>query len=483
MGQLKEEDENPMSDELLLSADEIRDAAKRLGETLAAYQSSLTERPVFPTLDRNFIRRILDEPLPENGKPWTELFDEFHNEIVPNSTQIAHPRYLAYVLASPHGLSPFADALVAALNQGCSLWELSPVANAVELKVLSWFRELFGMPQEGTGYLTSGGSMANLTALAAARDWALGGRARAEGLQGDRPPLVLYTSEEVHTSVNKAACLLGLGSNCVRSIPTDDAFRIRVDLLKSAIEQDRQAGLLPFCIVGSAGTVTTGAIDPIATLAELCKQEDLWLHIDGAYGAFAVLTERLAPAMREAGLAHSLALDPHKLLFNSLEAGCVLFRNSDSARNTFGFASSYLAKSEDPDLVNFSEYGPELSRNFKALKVWWALRAFGRAAYADTIDRLLDLSQYMAAKIEPEPVLELAAPVTLTAVCFRVHALDDAQQDRLLRRFVDSGVGHLGPARIADRTWLRACMTNLRTRKQDIDQVLETIVCLAEDFD
>jgi len=470
-----------VSDGLLLREDEIREAAALLGEVLSDYQASLRDRAVFPDLDRATLRRILDEPLPEEGLPWPEIFREFREELVPNSTQIAHPRYLAYVLASPHGIAPFAEAMTAALNQGCSLWELSPIANAVEQKVLAWFRELFDLPTEGTGYLTSGGSMANWTGLAVARDWRLGEGARATGLQGGGPPLVLYTSDEVHTSVDKAAALLGLGVDNVRRIATDDHFRLRVDALQAAIVRDRDAGRLPFCVVASAGTVTTGAIDPIAQLAEVCRREDLWLHVDGAYGAFAVLSERLAPQLREAGLADSLALDPHKLLFNSLEAGCVLFRDPDVARKSFGFTSSYLAKPSDPDLIDFSEYGPELSRNFKALKVWWALRAFGRRAYAQTIERLLDLAQYMARRIEAEPSLELMAPVTLTAVCFRARSLDDSGQARLLEMLRESGVAHLGPARVKGSFGLRACMTNLRTTEEDIDMVVDALVRMMPD--
>jgi glutamate/tyrosine decarboxylase-like PLP-dependent enzyme len=254
---------------------------------------------------------------------------------------------------------------------------------------------------------------------------------------------------------------------------------MRLDRLEDALARDRSEGLDPFCVVATAGTVTTGAIDPLASIADLCEREGLWLHVDGAYGAFAVLSEGLAPSLREAGRADSLALDPHKLLFNSLEAGCVLFRDGETARHSFDFASSYLAKPEDPDLIDFKEYGPELSRSFKALKIWWALRAFGRRAYAETIEELLDLAQHMAARIEAEPALELVAPVTLTAVCFRARGLDEEGQALLLKRIVESGLALLGPARVKGRFCLRACMTNLRTSKADIDRVVEALASAA----
>ena len=471
-----------MNDELLLSEEEIREAAVLLGEALGSYQSSLEDRPVFPDLDRGAIRRILDEPLPEEGIPWREIFREFGEELVPNSTHIAHPRYLAYVIGSPHGIAPFAEAMAAALNQNCAIWQLSPIASAIEQKVLAWFREIFGMPAEGAGYLTSGGSMANWSGVLAARDWRLGEDARGAGLQRGGPPLVLYASDEVHGSIDKAAAMMGLGVDNVHRIPTNDRLEMRVDAVEQAIARDRRDGKLPFCLVASAGTITTGAIDPIGELSELCRREDLWLHVDGAYGAFTVLTERLAPHVRDAGLADSLALDPHKLLFNPLEAGCVLYRDSDAPHRSFDFTASYIAKPADPDFIDFSEYGPELSRGFKALKVWWALRVFGRHAYTRAIDRLLDLAQVMARRIEDEPSLELMAPVNLTAVCLRVRDLDDDGQARLVLKLRDSGIGLLGPARVRGRAGLRACMTNLRTNESDVDQVVSAVVRLAREL-
>lgn len=464
---------------LLLDDDALRDAGRLLGEALADHQGGLRSRRVHPALDRTLVRRILDEPLPESARPWREIFREFRDEIVPNSAQIAHPRYLAYVLASPNGLSPFADAMAAALNQNCSLWEISPLASAIEQKVLAWFRELFGLPPDGGGVLTSGGSMANFAALAAARDAHLAGR--DDGLQRSGPPLVLYASGEVHTSVIKAASLLGLGTRSVRSIETDEDLRMRTDALRAAVRSDRDAGFSPFCVVASAGSVATGSIDPLGEIAGVCRSEGLWLHVDGAYGAFAVLSERLAPRLREAGLADSLALDPHKLLFNSLEAGCVLYRSAAAARGAFAFPSSYLARPEDPDLIDFADYGPELSRSFRALKVWWALRTFGRSGYARTIDRLLDLAAHLARRVDSEPGLRRVAPVPLTAVCFEVDGLDANGHARLLRRLLDSGIAHLGPARVHGRPALRACITNLRTTESDLDQVVDAVVALSRE--
>ena len=459
---------------LLLDSDELRAAGRHLGEFLAAYQEGIASRPVFPVLDRTVIRRLLDEPLPAEGRSIEELFAELGADIIANSTQIAHPRFLAYVLASSTGVAPFAEAAAAALNQNCNLWTLSPAANAIEQKVISWFSELFAI-QGGGGIITSGGSMANLSALVAARDSREPVVSRSEGLQGGGAPIVLYTSEEAHNSIDKAAALVGLGLNNVVRIPTDDRFRIRLDLLREAVAADRSAGRVSFCVVATAGTITTGAIDPLEELVAYCGEERLWLHVDGAYGAFAVFSSRVRDQLVAAGQADSLTLDPHKLLFMPLEAGCVLFRDPESWQDVFSFPSTYLSMPEEPDLLHYAEYGPQLSRGFKALKIWWSLRACGINAYTTAIDGVLDLAAYMGELVEAQPTLELLAPVTLTAVCFRVRNLDDAHNAEVLRVLLRDGLAFLGRARVGGRVCLRACFTNLRTTRADVDAIVEEV--------
>jgi glutamate/tyrosine decarboxylase-like PLP-dependent enzyme len=318
--------------------------------------------------------------------------------------------------------------------------------------------------------------MANLTALAAARDKYLGNIAKTEGLQGVTSPMVLYTSEEVHSSIDKAATILGLGLNNVRHIPCDDNFRMRTDLLEAAVMQDRREGLSPFCVVGSAGTVTTGAIDPLDKLADFCNKENLWLHIDGAYGALAILSGRLRTQLLPAGRAHSLSLDPHKFLFNPLEAGCILVRDAGDLRATYSHTPSYLSMVHDPDFLNYAEYGPQLSRSFKALKVWWSLRTYGRKTYANAIDHLFNLASYMGEQIKAVPDLELTASVDFNVVCFRCRNLNDSQNERVLARLVNEGTAFLGRAKVKDLFCFRACFMNLRTTHNDVDLIIEEIV-------
>ncbi len=462
--------------ELLFDPETHRKAGRLLGEFLAKYEIDLSSQPIFPPINRDAMQAILTEPLPEEGKTLEELFQEFQDVVVPNSTHVAHSRFLPYVLPSPNGISAFADALASTLNQNCNLWTLSPAANAIEQRVISWFHELFSFPKGSGGIITSGGSMANLTALAIARDTYLGKTARNQGIQGRPSPLALYTSEQVHNSVDKAAVILGLGLNYVRHIPCDEQFRIRMDLLKESVLQDRRKGLSPFCVVGSAGTVTTGAIDPLEDLADFCEEEHLWLHIDGAYGALAILSERMRPHLLPAGRAHSLSLDPHKFLFIPLEAGCVLVRQAEDMRATYSFIPSYLSMVSDADFLNYAEYGPQLSRSFKALKVWWSLRAYGRKAYAKAIDKLCNLAVYMGERSHAEAELELMAPVTLNAVCVRCRNLTDAQNERVLARLLSEGVAFLGRAQVKGKFCLRACFMNLRTTREDVDHILDAMI-------
>jgi aromatic-L-amino-acid decarboxylase len=254
-----------------------------------------------------------------------------------------------------------------------------------------------------------------------------------------------------------------------------------MDLLKEAVLRDRGEGLTPFCVVGSAGTVTTGAIDPLDAMADFCREEGLWLHIDGAYGALAILGDRMKSQLLPAARAHSLSLDPHKFLFTPLEAGCVLVRNAEFMRSTYSFIPNYLSMVSDPDFVDYAEYGPQLSRSFKALKVWWSLRAYGRKTYAKAIDSLCDLASYMGERIHDEPALELMAPVTLNAVCVRCRNLNDSQNKRVLARLLSEGIAFLGRAEIKGKFSLRACFMNLRTTREDVDRIVDALIRFGQD--
>lgn len=249
---------------------------------------------------------------------------------------------------------------------------------------------------------------------------------------------------------------------------------MRPDALERALQDDRRNGKTPLCIVATAGTVNTGAIDPVDRLADICAHENLWLHVDGAYGALFALAESMRESLIPCGRADSLALDPHKLLFAPLEAGCLLVRDRDSLRRAFHFESTYLTVEDDPLLTNYLEYGPQLSRSFKAFKIWCALRLFGTATFRAAHERMLGLAQYMAGRIDAEPRLELMAPVMLTAVCFRIR--NGADPRTVLKKLTEEGTALLGPVMLHGRPGIRACIANFRTTQRDIDIVMDRLL-------
>jgi aromatic-L-amino-acid decarboxylase len=462
--------------DLHLSDDSLARAGNLLAAFLRDFERSIEQRRVVPRLDRGQLSELFSEPFPETSSDVEALFREIETIIVPNSTTTAHPRFLAYVLGTPNGIAPYAEAVAAALNQNCNFWQLSPAASVIERKVIQWLGGLFGYPETAGGILTSGGSMATLMALSAALHAKAPIDIRRAGLSALNSPLVIYTSEEAHRCVEKSAATLGIGLENVRKINVDADFRMRVDALERAIEDDRTAGKTPFCVVATAGTVNTGAIDPLDRVADFCAREGLWFHVDGAYGALLVLAESMRNSLRPCGRADSIALDPHKLLFAPLEAGCLLVRDRESLRKAFHFPSSYLTVEDDLLMTNFLEYGPQLSRSFKAFKIWCALKLFGIGAFRAAHERMLRLAQYMAARIESEPRMELMAPVTLTAVCFRLRGADSRV---LLSKLEEDGAALLGPVVIHGQLGMRACIASYRTSQRDIDIVIERLLTLA----
>lgn len=469
-----------MSDQLILGLNEAeRETAGRLLTTFfEQYEHSIPERPIVPAVDHDVLAGLLAAPFPDTGRGVEGLFREINDKILPNSTTVAHPRFLAYVLGPPNGIAPYAEAVAATINQNCNFWQLSPAASVVERSVITWLGGLFGYDERAGGILTGGGSIASLNALTMALHARRPGF-REQGLQTSAPQLVLYTSEEAHRCIDKAAAILGLGTDSVRHIPTDDQYRMRVDALENAIRADRAARREPFCVVATPGTVTSGSVDPIGAIADVCEREELWLHIDGAYGALFVLSESRREAFADCARADSIALDPHKLLFTPLEAGCLLVRDRSLLTKAYAFSSSYLTVEEDPLMLDYMDYGPQLSRSFKALKVWSALQTFGVDAFRGAVDHTLDLARYLADRIEAAPELELMAPVPLTAVCFRIKGASEDEHTAVLARLIDEGTALLGPARLNGHQGMRACITNYRTTRGDIDLIVDRLIEIA----
>jgi aromatic-L-amino-acid decarboxylase len=348
----------------------------------------------------------------------------------------------------------------------------------IERAVVAWLGGLFGYDDGAGGILTSGGSVATLDALGSALH-ARRPRFREQGLQAADPRLVVYTSVEAHWCIDKAAAILGIGLDNVRRVPVDDQYRMRADALGDAIRADRERGFEPLCVVATPGTVTTGSIDPIADIADVCEREHLWLHLDGAYGGLFVLSDRKREAFGACARADSIAVDPHKLLFAPLEAGCLLVRDRTALTKAFAFRPSVGVVDKDPLMPDYMDYGQQLSRSFRALKLWSALQAFGVDAFRAAIDRTLDLARYLAELIEAEPGLELMAPVPLTAVCFRIKDATEDDHAAALTRLAEDGTAFLIPAHLDGRPGIRACVTNYRTTRADIDLIVAQLSGIA----
>lgn len=420
--------------------------------------------------------------LPRKGVRFEELVARMEREVLPTSAYNGHPRWLAYIMGAPTPVSVLGSLASAALNQNSGLWRVTPSSTAIEVQTLGWIAEMLGYPESAEGLFVSGGQMANIVAQAVFRDaktpWDVR-RYGVRGPDGKAPQMRIYASSELHYCHEQAAELLGMGREAVRNVPVDENYRMRIDSLTEMIAEDRGRGDLPIAIVGTAGTVGTGAVDPIGALLEVSKRENLWLHIDGAYGAFATLAKSCPPELRVLSEADSVACDPHKWLFAAIDAGVVLVRERGRLERSFAFHAPYLETVDRGEYVDFLERSPENSRPQRALKVWLAIQAFGRDGYAEMIEFNIRLAAYMEELVRETTGLVQAAPRELSIVCWRVEppgvegtALDELQV-RVIEEIERRGVAMISNAKLRDgRTALRACITNFRTRVEDVEAIV-----------
>lgn len=467
-----------------LDHDELVALGERVARMIADHLCSLPERPVFRPVPREVAARAEHEPPPMEGRAAAEVLEEFASWIEPYPFGNGHPRFWGWVNSPPTPIAIFGAALAAAMNP--SVAGGNHAAVWVERQVTRWLATVLGFPPSAKGILTNGGSTATLTALTVARHRATDGRVRTKGLR-EGPGLTLYTSEEGHGCIRKSAELLGLGSDQVRILPTDEAFRMDVAALESAIRADVEAGLTPMAVVASAGTVNTGAIDPLEAIADVCRRWGVWLHVDGAYGAPAILTEAHRRELEPIGLADSVALDPHKWLYIPVEAGLVVVRDAESMRAASSLVPPYLQTDGNLDGVGgppwFSEYGFQQTRDFRALRVWMALKHHGLSGYARAIEHDLSMARHLADRVDDREDLELLA-AGLSIVCFRYRpaGLADSELDGLnqaiLERLQLGGEAFITGTTLRGRFALRACFVNFRTATDDIDHLVDVVSSL-----
>ncbi|MCY4018078.1 MAG: pyridoxal-dependent decarboxylase [Chloroflexi bacterium] len=466
---------------LQFDGDEMREFGYQVIDTLVDYYANRAERPVAEKLDYGALDAILREPLPQEGSPWRDVLEQFERQVVDTTNHVDHPRFFAYIPLANNFVSVMADTLAAGYNIFNAVWLQGPGAAQIERLTVDWLRQLFGLPLEAGGNFVSGGSVANLSALAVARQIQLG---------GDMGHAVAYCSDQIHFAVSRGLRVLGFAPEQLRKIPSDENFRLSLPMLKEAIAADRAAGKRPFCVVATAGTTNTGAVDPLDALADLCQQERLWLHVDGAYGAPAMLTEKGQRGLQGLARADSLALDAHKWLFQPIECGVVLVRERRWLAETFKEEPEYLKDVEQAgEEINFMYQGIQLTRQFRALKLWMSLKVFGLDAISEAIAAGFEHAELAERLLRQAGCWEIVTPAQMAIVTFRYKPAsgDENLANRvthdLVGRLLDDGFAFASGTQLRGKTVMRMCTNNPRSSEADLQRTVQLMGRLAGELE
>ncbi len=466
--------------------DQMRKLGHRMVDDAVEYLKTVGDRPVWQAMPEA-VKDTFKSGLPQQPADATAVYEEFLTNIFPYPLGNIHPRFWAWYMGNGTIMGALADFMAATMNP--NIGGGNQVAGLVETQVLNWMKEVVGLPIDASGLLVSGGSMANLVGLTIARNTLAGGDLRKNGVQSLDKKLIVYASTEVHSCNQKAVELLGLGSDSLRKISVNDDYTINLQKLESKIVEDIQSGYQPICIIATPGTVNTGAIDDLNAIADLCLKFNTWFHVDGAIGAIAMLSDTVRSLLTGIERADSIALDLHKWMHVPFEAGCVLVRDEKAHRDSFSLIPEYLEKAEGglvAESVWFSEYGIQLSRSFRALKIWMTMKEHGSEKLGRMISRNVDQAQYLGRLIEKTTHLELIAPIGLDIVCYRYNPGETDLQSlnnlnrRILIELQEQGIAAPSYTTLNDRYCIRVAIANHRSRYEDFDLLIEQTIRIGQ---
>jgi aromatic-L-amino-acid decarboxylase len=450
--------------------DDFRRAGHEVVDWIADYLEDARRFPVLPTVKPGDLTDSLPRSAPEHGESFGAILDDFHKLILPAVTHWNHPRFMAYFGISASAPGILGEMLAATINANGMLWKSSPAGTELEAVTLGWLRQWLGMPEEFFGIIYDTASVSTLHAIAAAREMADPETRERGGVRN----LTLYTSEHAHSSVQKGVLALGLGGRNFRKIPVDAEFRLRPDALVAAIEDDLKAGKKPFCVVATVGTTSTTSVDPVSQIADVAERYGLWLHIDAAYAGAAAILPEFRHILAGAERADSLVTNPHKWLLTPIDLSAFYTRRPEVLRRAFSLVPEYLRTEEDTRAVNYMDYGVQLGRRFRALKLWFVLRYFGRAGICEIIRSHVRWGQWLAAAVDGDERFERAAPAPFSVVCFRYKGSDEDNR-RLLEKINASGKVFLSHTVLNGRFVLRLAIGNLGTTLEDVKEVWELV--------
>jgi aromatic-L-amino-acid decarboxylase len=449
-----------------MTNEEFRRYGHQVVDWMAEYLENIRDYPVLPAMQPGDLVDRLPVSAPERGESMDAILEDFERSIVPALTHWNHPRFHAYfsISGSPPGI--LGEMLTATLNVNGMLWKSCPALTELEQVTLGWLRQWMGLPAQFFGIIYDTASITSMHAIAAAREMA----EPAARTQGNSGRLVMYTSEHSHSSIQKGAITLGIGQNNVRQIPVDENFRMRVDVLRDCMETDRRAGLTPFCVVATVGTTSTSSIDPVPAVADVAEEYGAWLHVDAAYGGAAAVVPELRGVLSGAERAHSLVVNPHKWLFTPIDLSVFYTSQPDILRRAFSLVPEYLKTGENPRAINYMDYGVQLGRRFRALKLWFVMRNMGHEGVCRIIRSHIGYAQKLADLIRSHPDFEVAAPTPFSLICFRYRGSDDDNRT-LLEGINASGKAFLSHTVLNGQFVLRLAIGNIATQWEDLEEV------------